>query len=296
MAMVKKLGAAKSDATPSTAKVKVKVDKLAGLTLEGDANVPSSRMTDYSFLIYGEKGIGKTALAAFFPGAFFLCTEPGAKAQAVKFRTVPGWDHFVRYVDLLEKAADPKTTVVVDVIDLVYDFIYDAECKRLMINSPTDENDFGATWRKIRKGFRDQVIRILNLPGGKVFLSHDVEKEVELRDGSKIERVQPTMGKQAMGEVVGLMDVVGCYAYDGEDRVLHIKGHQRMVAKSRLERNFLIKGGTPYTADHYVESIPMGRSPKDSFKNLQRAFDNQQETPDGLPPRAAKPKFSIKRK
>lgn len=254
-----------------------------------EMNEPSHRLQDWSFLIFGEKKIGKTALAARFPGAYFLSLEPGARAQRVRYSEVPDWDHFVAYIDLLVAENDPDITIVVDVIDLGYEMIYSKICKALKIDSPTEENDYGATWRKIKSMFREQIIRILNTRGGKVFLSHDAEKEVELRDGTKVERVQPTMGKQAMGEVVGLVDVIGCYAFDGEDRVLHIKGHQRLVAGSRLEENFVVKGRAPRVAGNYVTAIPMGSSPTESFANLDAAFNNLQETADGKAPPAKKP-------
>lgn len=252
-------------------------------------------MADYSYVIYGSKGIGKSSFGSKFPGAVFLALEPGDRAMRVRSVQVHTWDDFVGYTDYLVKAADPEVTVVVDVIDLAYEYLYDKICKDLKIESPTDMNDYGATWRRIKRGFREQFQLLLNLPGGKVFLSHDQEKEIELRDGSKRDRVQPTMSKQALGEVEGLVDLVGNYAYDDEDRFLYIRGSQSMVAKCRLEDRFIIQGGTPGYGPDQVRAIPMGDSSQKAFDNFCAAFDNKQLTPDGKAAAViAAPKRSLK--
>jgi hypothetical protein len=272
MAIIKRLTSkASASAGPSPSSRRSKV------LLNLEDSRPATRLKDYSTLIYGAKGIGKTTLAAQFPGAVFINTEPGTKALSVPTNPCPDWDTFIDLVDQLVELADKEITVVVDVVDLAYDYIYDAVCRRQKIESPTDENDFGATWRKIKKGFREQIQRLVSLPGGCILLSHDVEKELELRDGSIVDRVQPTMGKQALGETEGIVDIVGCYAYDGEERVLHLRGSQTMVAKCRPEKNFIALDGKP------VKTVQMGSSPKEAYQNLVAAFENKQTTEDGRP-------------
>lgn len=296
VAIVKRLAPGKPAAAAKPAPGKPKPQ----LSLAKKAREPSSRLQDYSMLIYGRKGIGKTSLASKFPGAHFLALEPGTGGIKVLVNDVPDWDHFVGYVDLLCEEADPDRTVVVDVVDLAYDYIYQKVCDKLMIASPTEENDFGATWRKIRKEFRGQLERLCRLPGGKIFLSHDTEKEITLRDGNTVERVQPTMSKQALGEVEGIVDVVGCYDLDGDDRFLVLQPSQTLVAKCRLEEHFLVKGSEPGAAASRVKRIPMGDSSQEAYDNLVAAFDNEQAD-DGMPVKraaaAAGPRrLAIKRK
>lgn len=254
------------------------------LSLDTEENIPPADMRRYSWLLYGNKGIGKTSLASRFEGAFFLALEPGIKGLRVRGKPVPDWDHFVGYVDLLVKENDPKMTVVVDTVDLVYDHIYDWECKRLKIDSPRDENDFGATWRKIRKTFRQQVERLMLLPGGVVFISHDTEKEVTLvgEAGSfQTDRVQPTIAKQGLMEIEGIVDIVGYYGYDGNDRCLWLDGSQTRVAKCRPEEHFRVKG----SPDKRVTRVPMGHTSQEAYNNLKKAFDNQQLTETAAPPK-----------
>jgi phage nucleotide-binding protein len=282
MALVKRIQGAAQTAPVTPPKQKVSV------ILNRKLKAPSKKMQDYSWLIYGAKGIGKTSLAAKFPGAVFLNLEPGTKALKTADNAVTDWDSFVAFVDACVAEDDPDMTVVVDVVDLAYDYAYEKVCKQQKIESPTDENDFGATWKKIRRMFRDQVQRLINCKGGTVFLSHDTEKEIELRDGSKVDRVQPTMSKQALGEVEGIVDIVACYMYEEDTRVLRLNGSQTLVAKSRPEENFLT------TSNEAVHSIPMGINASQAYKNVVLAFDNKQINQEAIPPKP--PKVLVKTK
>ena len=282
MAMALKIGA-KSAASHQK-------DKLE-LTLDCKTNIPPTDLRRYAWLIYGNKGIGKTSLASRFEGAFFLALEPGTKGLRVASKPVPDWEHFVGYIDLLVNASNPKLTVIVDTIDLAYDYAFDFECKRLKIDNPREENDFGATWRRIRKMFRQQIERLMLLPGGVVFVSHDTEKEVTLigSDGAFVtDRVQPTIARQGLMEIEGLVDIVAYYGYDMGERCLWLDGSQQRVAKCRPEDNFLVKG----TTDR-VTCIPMGTTSQQAYDNLLRAFDNQQLTATPQVARPIKPKMAL---
>ena len=266
------------------------------LTLPTEANVPSDNLSDYSILLYGVKKGGKTSLAARFPNAFIMALEPGTKSLRVRYRDVPDWDHFVGYIDLLEKNHKGIDTVIVDTVDLAYEYIYKKTCTRLMIGSPTEENDFGATWDFIKSSFREQINRLLRMGVGVILISHDTEKEIELRDGSKIDRVQPTMSKQALSVVEALVDIIANYSFDGEDRILRLDGTQSLVAGCRLEEHFIRKGGKPNTAGDRILSIPMGRTSKEAFENFLAAFNNEQELTTAKPEEEPEAPVVVKKK
>jgi hypothetical protein len=279
MAVVKKIMTGKSAAPAAL--------KKPTMELPTGVNVPPSRFSDYSMLLYGRKKIGKTSLCAQMPGAYFIATEPGTKALKVRASQVKTFDDIDGLIKLLEqrvKEGKPYCeTLVWDTIDLVYDLAWDKVCKAKMINHPSEERDFGATWKEIRDLFRSVVVRSLKLGCGVVFVSHDTEKEVELPDGSKIERRMPTMATKAMSEIEGIVDIIGFYEYSGEKRSLHIQGSDTLVAGCRCKWNFKT------TAGERIRSIDMGNSEEESMRNLQRAFDNKQTTIDAFVATAKKP-------
>jgi hypothetical protein len=274
-----------------TAKPMIQKPKLE-LKLQTELNEPPQELRHYSLLIYGEKKIGKTTLAARFPGAYFLSTEPGVKALKVLSSRITKWDELVGYLKLIEDKNDPNLTVVVDTIDLAYEMLFDMICREKGIEHPNEEKDYGETWRQIKRAFRKVVDRLCALPGGCVLLSHDTDKEIVLRNGETVERTQPTMAKQALGEVEGAMDFIGCYQYDDLDRVLVVSGNQRLVAGRRLgENNDFFK--TPKGED--VTQIPMGTTSLEGYNNLLRAFRNQQATPTGAASKTPALKVLVKK-
>lgn len=267
MAIIKKLGK-KSVATPK--------EKIS-LSLPDEINTPSDELRDYSILLYGAKKIGKTSLASRFPDAYFLSLEPGTKALRVLRSDVRKWEELDGYLKLLEET-DRFRTIIVDTVDLAYEYAFDYICRKKVIKHPNEENDYGATWREIAALFRSFVMRILRLNRGVVFISHDMEREIELRDGTKIDRVQPTMDRKAMAVVEAVVDLICNYSYDGKRRVLRIDGSQETVAGCRLEEHFLRKGGSPRVAGDRIQTIDMGNSSQESYDNFIAAFNNQQSS------------------
>jgi hypothetical protein len=265
MALIKKIGGKSAIASSP---------KRPTMQLPTKASVPPTRFSDYSMLIYGRKKIGKTTLCAQLPNPYFISTEPGTKALRVRSSNVTSYQDISALMDQLEAkfAGGEKycDTLVIDTVDLVYDLAWNKVCKDKMINHPSEEKDFGATWKEIRDLFRSVVTRALRLGCGVVFLSHDTEKEVELPDGEKIERRMPTMAARALNEIEGIVDVIGFYDYADGLRYLRIKGSDTLVAGCRCVENFRTPDG------ERVEEIPMGDDEKQSAKNLQLAFDNRQ--------------------
>lgn len=267
------------------------------LSLPTELNEPSDSLSDYSILLYGAKKIGKTSLAARFPDAFFLSTEPGTKALRVFSRPVRSWEEYAGYIKLLKGGKHEFKTVVVDTIDILYELAFSHICKKKLINHPNEENDYGATWKEITDTFKRGVMDLLNIPNiGVIFISHDTEKEVELRDGTKLDRVQPTMSRQAMSVVEAVVDIIMNYSYSKKGRFLRIDGAQDIVAGCRIEEHFVRAGGKPRTAGDRIRSISMGLTAQEAYDNLISAFDNKQVAIDPANPEPTKAPMKIVKK
>lgn len=295
MAKLKKLKSSKiSKENKKSRKVGVSVK------LPKKKNKPSDKLVDYSILLYGAKKIGKTSLASHFPDAYFLSTEPGTKALEVFASPVSNWKEFDAYLDLLEKDGDGSdfSTIVVDTVDILYEYAFKFICDKEMIEDPNEMNDYGKTWKKIKKTFADGILRLLNLDKGVILISHDVEKEVELRNGDTVDRVQPTMSRQAMEVVEAIVDIICNYSYTDDKRTLRIDGTQTTVAGCRLENNFIVKGKNPRSSKGRVITIDMGDTSSQSYENFKSAFNNKQESQyaPGTEPIKKKKKKKLKKK
>jgi len=219
--MPKKKVASKSKPAPRRTTRSPKSEEIESITLSTRTTVPMTKLGDYSMLIFGEKKIGKTTLAARFPKAHFLMTEPGGKSLRIHKGDIPHWRHFLKYLELFEQ--DPKgfETIVIDTVDELYNLCFKYMCEeKLLIEHPHDENDYGKSWGKIKEEFTSSMRRLFILPMGCIIISHAEEREINTLSGGKFNRLVPTMAKQANEFLTGIIDIWAYYGYDGQDRYL----------------------------------------------------------------------------
>lgn len=196
----------------------------------------------YMTLVYGREGIGKTTLFASFPDILFLLTEPGAKGLELFDVECETWEDILNVVDLLEEDPIHYKTVVIDTVDRAYDFAMTYTCQRLHINYPGEdeqgENDWGLSWREVKKEFMSVVHRLSRLRLGPFFTSHAKESRIKTRSGETYDRVYPTMSGQARAVVEAVVDNIFFADYvktvGGRDvRVIFTEGSEGICAKAR---------------------------------------------------------------
>lgn len=241
------------------------VEQVSGFSLPTEPSTPADDMGAYSWLIFGEKKIGKTTLASMFDNALFLMTEPGAKALSVYQVAVPNWITAREALRAL-KSDTQFSTVVVDTVDLAFKMCEKHVCQKMAIDHPSDE-DWGRGWSAVRDEFAQWVQQLMLLDKGVVFISHATEREVKTRSGQKYDRIQPTMANQARDIIEGMVDIWAYYTYEGSQRVLIIRGDEHVSAGHRLQKNFRYNGAE-------LTKVDMGTSPNEAFSNLVKAFNN----------------------
>ena len=236
-------------------------------------NEPLTQFSDYSWLLYGEKKVGKTTLCSMMPDPLFIMTEPGGKALRTFQAHATRWGQIVKWTSDLQRETRFKT-VIVDTVDRLYDLCFRHVCKERGVEYPP-KNDFGQCWAAIKSEFEGQILKLLGLNRGIIFISHARTNRVEDEDDEDEETIVriPTLRGQGMGIMEALVDVIGYYGYQGSNRVLVIRGNENLDAGCRLEENFLTTKGEP------VQAIPMGESKEESYDQLMAAFNNELKTP-----------------
>lgn len=263
---------------------------IEDFTLPSEPSEPETDLGAYSILIYGEKKIGKTSLAAQFPDTIFLMTEPGGKALRIYQRHVTSWLMFQKFVELVCQSEDFKT-VVVDTVDIAYDLCLRHVCARLGIDDPGGQDDYGASWRAVRSEFNYWITRLLSSGKGVVMLSHTSHAEVTSRMGRKFTRIQSSMAKQPREVLDAVVDIWGYYHYGRDDeRWLQIEGDELVSAGRRNDDQFLTPSG------ERVRLIPMGGSKEEAYANFVRAWNNEQQYAEGRPKTKSKSKAKARAK
>lgn len=266
MAVVKKL---KGDNEKKKKKVHAVEEETEKFKLPTERSEPDDNLGSYTWLIFGEKKIGKTSLTAMIGKAVHLFTEPGGKALRLYPVVIDNWKKFKKAVRALKKDKT-FTTVVVDIVDPLYPMVEDYTCEKLVIDDLADE-EWGKGWRDNRKEFERVFGELLNSGKGVIFISHAQEQKVETRDGTEYDRMMPTMHKRMRELVEGSVDIWAYYTYDKRRRVLQILGDDHISAGHRLEGRFLTPDGRP------IRRIDMGTSAKQGWQNVVAAFNNKYE-------------------
>jgi len=243
----------------------------AGVELPTTKSTPSNALEDYTWLIYGEKKIGKTSLVSHFPNILFCMFEPGGKALSIfQTETLESWESFLGYVSALEKSKGKFKNVCIDPGNQAYDRCLEYVCRELGIEHPGTVKDYGASWKKVAQEFQKAHVRIAALDLGFIVLAHSKEKDIEQADGPSVRRIIPVMSGSTEEFYAGVIDVIGYYHYIGRKRFLQIRGDDLVQAGTRCEENFLTTSGEP------IIRIPMGTSSKEAYANLVKAFNNEQ--------------------
>lgn len=276
-------------------KVSKKKSKTVGTAVEVDLSlpkeksVPSSHIGDYTWLIYGEKKIGKSSLTAEFDQNFCMMFEPGGKALTAYQRPVPVWEHARKYIDLLIKEGQGNfRSVSVDTGQLAYDRCLEYVCKINGMQHPGGQNDYGLSWNKVKSEFEKQHTRLLSAGFGLIVVAHAKALKLETRSGFTYDVLRPAISGQAADYYTGVIDNIAFYHFEGGERFLQIRGDDYVTAGTRCQGNFLTTDGEP------VCRIPMGNSAKEAYENLIKAFENKQKDPF-IPTYLTKRKTALKR-
>lgn len=254
----------------SLLKRKKNVDAELDFELPSSMSTPSSSIGDYTWLIYGEKKIGKTSLSSQFPNALSIMFEAGGKALKMFQIAMPTWAKFKQTIDKLSEEQHEFQTLVLDTGAIAFDRCMEYVCEKSEMVHPSDEG-YGKGWDKVKKEFQGTCLRAMSLELGTVILAHDTLREVETRSGRKYQQIQPALSGQAEAFFAGVIDTIAYYHYEGNQRFLQIRGDEKVICGTRCSKNFIALDGRP------VYKIPMGNSEVEAYANIVKAFNNKQQ-------------------
>ena len=142
---------------------------------------PITTLAAYKTLIYGPPGAGKTTLAAGYPDALFLATEPGCQALEAYVNPIRSWDEFLKASEEIAAGRHGFKTVIIDTVDLLWKFCHEYMLAKL--GQEVEKDDFGRTSTRIKNEFHRELARLAGMSYGLVLVSHSTEREIEARTG-----------------------------------------------------------------------------------------------------------------
>lgn len=199
--------------------------------------------------IYGLPFSGKTFFANKFPDPLMLNTDGNIKFVDAPYirikdeiiqkgRMQPerkfAWEVFKDTVEELEKKDNSFKTIVVDLLEDVYEHCRVFMCNQMGISHESDDS-FKA-WDKVRSEFLNTMKRLVNLDYENiVFISHeDTSKDIMKKGGDKITAIKPNLQDKVANKIAGMVDIVARCIADGNVRNLSFKTSEVIFGGGRL--------------------------------------------------------------
>lgn len=201
--------------------------------------------------IYGVPFCGKTTFANSFPDPLMLNTDGNIKfvdAPYIRIKDeikVEGrmtkrtlaWDVFKDTISELEKKDNTFKTIVVDLLEDLYEHCRLYMYQQMGITHESDDS-FRA-WDKVRGEFLNTLKRLMNLDYENIILiSHeDTSKDITKKGGDKITAIKPNLQDKVANKVAGMVDVVARIVADGDTRTFSFKSNEVIFGGGRLKVN-----------------------------------------------------------
>lgn len=245
----------------------------SGISLPQKPHEPPKNLEDYTTLLCGKKGVGKTSLCAQFPNATIFQFEPGRRSVRCKQIPKPGeepltWDRFLQYKDLI---VDKQIRVVVDTIDRAW-----AACVKFMLRrwdipavKVLKGYDPSTFWFEAHQELSETLEALLLSGCPLMFISHYKKTVVKPRDGDSFHEWEPACGA-AWDDMKVICDIVLFYTYRRAERAMTVRGTQLVYASPGPEGHFQDPDG------NLLIEVPLSnRSAKEAYKDLQAAYNNK---------------------
>lgn len=201
--------------------------------------------------IYGVPFCGKTTFANNFPDPLMLNTDGNikfvdapyirikdeVKVEGRQTKRTLAWDVFKDTISELEKKENTFRTIVVDLLEDLYEHCRLYMYQQMGINHESDDS-FRA-WDKVRGEFLNTLKRLMNLDYENIILiSHeDTSKDITRKGGDKITAIKPNLQEKVANKVAGMVDVVARIVADGETRTFSFKSNEVIFGGGRLRVN-----------------------------------------------------------
>lgn len=199
--------------------------------------------------IYGAPFSGKTTFANAFPDPLMLNTDGNikfvdapyihikdeVKVEGRMTKRTAAWEAFKDVVAELEKKGNTFKTIVVDLVEDLYEYCRVYMCGQMGITHESDDS-FKA-WDKVRTEFLNTLKRLVNLEYENIILiSHeDTSKDITKKGGDKITAIKPNLQEKVANKVAGMVDLVARIVADGDVRTFCFKSNEVIFGGGRLK-------------------------------------------------------------
>lgn len=197
--------------------------------------------------IYGSPFSGKTTFANHFPDPLMLNTDGNIKFVDAPYIHIKdkvegdrfvkrtfAWEIFKDIITELEKKNNAFKTIVVDLLEDLYEF-----CRLYVYDQMniTHESDDMRSWDRVTVEFLSTLKRLMVLDYENIILiSHeDSTKDIMKRGGDKLTAIKPNLRDKVSNKVSGMVDIVARTIADDGNYTLSFKRNEVIFGGGRLK-------------------------------------------------------------
>lgn len=208
--------------------------------------------TNPDLWIYADSYVGKSSFVDQYDDLLFLNTDGNTdnttspvirikdkvwyegRIQKKKF----AWEIFIEVVEELEKKENDFKRICIDLVEDLYEHCRLYTYDKLGIEHEQDAG-FGKGWDMVRTEYLSAIKRLKNLGYQIIYISKEVEKEINLKNGSKLTTVNPNINDKVANVLAGTVDLTVRAYMEGEDRFLQLEKKENIFGGGRF--NFKVK-------------------------------------------------------
>lgn len=254
--------------------------------------------------LYGVPFSGKTFFANKFPDPLMLNTDGNirfvdapyiaikdyVKVEGRQTKRTLAWDVFKEVIAELEKKQNDFKTIVVDLLEDIYEYCRYYIYEREGISHESDDS-FRA-WDMVRTEFLSTLKRLINLDYDNIILiSHeDRTKDITKKTGDKITSIKPNLQDKVATKVAGMVDIVARVVADGDERILSFKTNEVIFGGGRLVvTNKVIPLDYDEFLKVYEESNAIATGKVTTNKSETQKFNDEKSTEKEEPTKKEEP-------
>lgn len=192
--------------------------------------------------VYGQPNIGKTTFANQFPDALMINTDGNYKYVNSPVITISGenaWVDFIDTIKELSKQNNTYRTIVVDLVEDIYQYCRAYYCKQWHIEHESDLGGYSKGYDIIRNAFLIALRTLANCNYNLVLISHEDSETIKSRTGKESTLIKPALTDKVSKKVQGMLEITGRITVeldenDNEVRILHLTSSSDQVGGNKI--------------------------------------------------------------
>lgn len=237
--------------------------------------------TNPDLWIYADSYVGKSTFIDQYEDLLFLNTDgntDNTTSPVIRIAdevTVEGritkrkfaWEIFLDVIAELEKKDNDFKRVCIDLVEDLYEHCRLYTYDKLGIEHEQDAG-FGKGWDMVRTEYLSAIKRLKNLGYQIIYISKEVVKEINLKNGAKLTTINPNINDKVANVLAGTVDLTVRAYMEGEDRFLQLEKKENVFGGGRF--NFKVKK-IPLDMKEFIKALEEAQEGVKTYSKMTEA-------------------------